>query len=274
MAVIAPVASSHDWHASVKNKLKQTIKAEDQLTSCLKVPEFALKWATVFGAQAEAVSNTSTHLTLTRYAIALISLPVKIWDVVAEGVKQLDLLNKVSRTASAVAACVFSGFFSILNKLAALGNACCDSLTLLASKTVRAINLTAVQAAAASIANMAFLAFSSIYGTAEEVVKFCKNRVVCMDNANPVEKKSEAKAGMMHSMLRIAMWVSYLALAAIVIVAISTGATFAPWITLACSTSALIFTLAAFFYKKHNNLSDEGVAKVVAATPKDETPKA
>lgn len=56
------------------------------------------------------------------------------------------------------------------------------------------------------------------------------------------------------SMINIAKWTSYVGLSSLALTANFLGMVFAPWTFLACSTSALVFTIGGFFYGKQHDL--------------------
>ncbi len=215
----------------------------EQLTNLLKTFEYSLAWANL-AAENLALSQGSTVLKTGRHLVGILGLPEAV----------LEVYNTIAKWIANGAQNGVLALTEVLNSLSALGNKICDSVTVLASKTTGLFRLTAEQTAIFAKTNTIFLAFSSVAGIGLRSNEIDKCRRALGDTNITPEYKTELTKRIVHCALVIIQWLSYAALAAIVLYAIYSGAQLPDYAPLICSTSALVFTLSAYFYEKYSGL--------------------
>lgn len=136
-----------------------------------------------------------------------------------------------------------SAFKTTVVEASNLVNSVCDGLTVAIGRNIVALNAKTVGGV-----NGASLFIGSANGMHEEMDKMNKARA-------SATKLGEKQAT--HAFFNFAKWVSYFVLSKLVLFSWLGGIVAPPWAFLAASTSALVFTNAAFFYGKVHDISNK-----------------
>ncbi len=223
---------------------------KDNPKNCFKFVAQVCNWIYYGSANTNTVAKgVAVNASLGKGFCDLYSIPEKLSKLGEEISKRWMEVKKATENVAQKAALAVAHVFAKIGELAI---ACIDGvITLFSSMNV--IKLTARASVLVSKISMCLLSYASLYN-------------LCVNGDKIRTYRAEMKAGrdidtnrklITSRVIDCAMWVSYLALATIVLVSIYASISFAPWVPMICTTSALACTFFKWFYDYKHDLKDK-----------------